>query len=100
MEQFDIPIPGNPAFLSASAMFIFIFGIGLFLIFLKPEGNRNMVIYAILFKIGYIGVIGYYLVTRGTDFVEWPFILFGVLDSIFALLFLESLRFIKAPVQP
>lgn len=95
METFEIPIPSNPAYLSGSAMFIFLFGILLFLIFLKPEGSKRMVIYSVLMKIGYTGVVVYYLITRGFDFVEWPFLLFGGLDILFALLFLESLRFIK-----
>jgi hypothetical protein len=95
METFEIPIPSNPAYLSASAMFIFLFGVLLFLIYLKPEGSRRMVIYSILMKIGYSSVVLYYLVTRGFDFVEWPFLMFAGLDILFALLFAESLRFIK-----
>jgi len=95
METLDMPIPNNPAYLSASAMFIFLFGFLLLFIYLKPEGSRRMVIYSILFKFGYIFVVMYYLVTRGFDFVEWPFLVFVVCDVIFAGLFLESLRFIK-----
>ncbi len=95
MEALNLPIPSNPAYLSASAMFILIYGILLFMIYWKPEGSRRMVFYAIFFKVGYIGVTAYYLITRGTDFVEWPFMAFAGCDLIFALLFAESLRFIK-----
>ncbi len=95
LDFVDMPIPDNPAYLAASSMFIFIFGILLFMIYLKPEGSRRMVIYSILFKFGYISVAVYYLITRGTDFVKWPFLTFIVCDIIFAAFFIESLRFIK-----
>ncbi|MBN1539293.1 MAG: hypothetical protein JW939_04045 [Candidatus Thermoplasmatota archaeon] len=95
MEMFDIPIPSNPAYLSASAMFIFLFGVLLFLIFLKPKGSFRMVIYSVCMKIGYAAVVLYYLVTRGADFVEWPFLVFAAVDMVFAVLFIESLRFVR-----
>ena len=88
-------VPENPAYLTFSALMIALFGVLLFMIFLKIEGSRRLVLYSIGVKFIYIGTVLYYFLLVGRDYVDLPFIIFAGLDFIFACLFIESLRFIK-----
>ena len=88
-------LPNNPAYLTFSATVIALFGVLLFMIYLKPEGSRRLVIYAILFKFAYIGTVLYYYLLVGQSYVDAPFLIFAGFDAIFALLFMESLKFIR-----
>lgn len=88
-------LPENPSYLTFSALMILFFGVLLFMISHNLEGSRRLVIYSILVKFSYVTTVFYYYVFVGSDYVDPPFILFAVFDAIFALLFIESLRFIK-----
>ncbi|MCX6717699.1 MAG: hypothetical protein NTU76_03430 [Candidatus Taylorbacteria bacterium] len=91
----NMNVPGNPAYLTFCALMIALFGVLLFMIFLKIEGSRRLVLYSIGVKFIYIGTVIYYYLLVGHDYVDLPFIIFAGLDFIFACLFIESLRFIK-----
>ncbi len=88
-------LPENPAYLTFSAIMITLLGILLFMIYLKLEGSRRLILYAIFIKFAYIGTVLYYYLFVGTDYVDAPFLIFAGLDFIFALLFIESLREIR-----
>ena len=88
-------LPPNPAYLTFCAAMITLFGILLFLIYLDLEGSRRLVIYAILVKFAYVGTVFYYYILAGPSYVDAPFLIFAGFDLIFALLFIESLRFLK-----
>ena len=53
-----------------------------------------MVIYAILIKLAFVGVVFYYYFVNAA-LVDMPFRILAGVDFIFAILFIESLRFIK-----
>jgi len=88
-------LPENPAYLTFCAAMIALFGILLFMIYLNLTGSRRLVIYAVLVKFAYVGTVFYYYALVGSEYVDMPFILFAIFDFIFAILFIESLRFIK-----
>ena len=94
-EIFGIVIPNNPAFLSAATLFIGLLGFILFWIYRDLDNSRRLVQYAIMFKFSYISVVLFYFITRGSDFVETFFLVFVGFDMIFAILFIESLGYIK-----
>lgn len=88
-------LPENPAYLTFCALLIALFGVLLFMIYLDLNYARRMVIYSILIKFGYISTVLYYYFVVGKDYVDMPFLLFAGFDLIFAVLFIESLNFIK-----
>jgi hypothetical protein len=88
-------LPTNPSYLSMCAMLIGIYGILLFMIYQDPKNSRKMIIYASLIKFGFSIVVLYYLLFVGTEYIDVPFMILGVIDLIFGLLFLESLNFAK-----
>jgi hypothetical protein len=94
-EILGMNLPSNPAYLTFCAAMIALFGILLFMIYLNLEGSRRLVIYGIMVKFAYIGTVLYYYLLVGSDYVDLPFRLFALFDLIFAVLFIESLRFIK-----
>ncbi len=88
-------LPRNPAYLTFSAAIIALYGVLLFMIYLNLNGSRRLVIYAILVKFAYVGTVLYYYLLVGPAYVDAPFLIFAGFDFIFALLFIESLKFIK-----
>jgi len=89
-------LPENPAYLTFSSLIIAIFGFLLFLIYLDIEKARKLIIIAILIKLSYVGTVLFYYFTVGSDYVDLPFRIFAVFDFIFAVLFFNSLKNIKA----
>ena len=65
------------------------------MIYKDIDKSRKLVIYSILIKFAFVMVIAYYWFIIGADYVDMPFRIFGILDLVFGLLFLESLRFIR-----
>jgi len=88
-------IPSNPAYLTFCALLIALFGILLFMVYSDIENSKKLVIYAIMIKFAYVGTVLYYYLVVGKSFVDTPFLIFAVFDFIFAILFIESLRFIR-----
>ncbi|MBT3405292.1 hypothetical protein HN832_04930 [archaeon] len=88
-------IPQNPSYLTFSALMITIFGILLFMIYFDLENAKKLIILAILIKLSYIGTVVFYYLLVGADYVDMPYRIFAFLDLAFAILFFESLRYIK-----
>ena len=88
-------IPENPSYLTFSAAMMVLFGILIFMIYKDLNNSRKIVIYAIFVKFAFAGTVLYYYLTLGSYYVGTPFLIFGAVDFIWALLFIESLRFIK-----
>ena len=94
-EMLGMNLPKNPAYLTFCAVMITLFGILQYMIFLKLDGSRRLVLYSIFVKFAYVGTVLYYYLLVGPAYVDAPFLIFAGFDIIFALLFIESLRFIK-----
>jgi len=88
-------LPENPAYLTFCAILIALFGILLFMIYSDLNNSRRMIIYSILIKFGYVSTVLYYYFLVGKDYVDAPFLIFAGFDLVFAILFLESLRFVR-----
>jgi len=88
-------LPENPAYLTFCAILITLFGVLLFMIYYDLKNSRRMIIYSTLIKFGYVGTVLFYYFIVGKDYVDAPFLIFAVFDFVFAILFLESLRFIR-----
>jgi hypothetical protein len=88
-------LPNNPAYLTFCALFVGIYGVLLFMISKNITASKNMIIYAILIKIGFTSVILYYYFIWGKEYVDFPFQVLAIIDFAFALLFIQSLKFFK-----
>lgn len=88
-------VPENPAYLTFCAFLILFFGVLLFMISFNIKNTRRMIFYSIFIKFSYVATVVYYYLLVGKEYVDFPFRLFAYFDFIFALLFLESLRYIK-----
>ncbi len=88
-------LPENPAYLTFCAVLIMLFGILLFMIYYDLNNSRRMIIYSVLIKFGYVSTVLYYYFLVGKDYVDAPFLIFAGFDFIFAILFLESLKFVR-----
>lgn len=94
-EMWNMNLPENPAYLSFCAILIGLFGIVFLIIYSDIEHSRKLVIYVTIVKFAFVGVVLYYWLFMGPEYVDVPFRIFAGLDFIFALLFIESLRYIK-----
>lgn len=91
-------LPDNPAYLSMCAVFVMLLAVAFFLIYRDPKSGRKLIIYSILYKFAYICVVVYYYALgkiQNLMYVDIPFLILVVTDLIFALLFIESLRYAK-----
>ena len=94
-KMLGMNIPENPAYLTFCALMIALFGILLFMIYQNLSGSRRLIIYAILVKFAYIGTVLYYYLFVGSSYVDMPFLIFAGFDFVFAILFIESLKYIR-----
>lgn len=85
--RFGVQLPNHPGYVQLSALLIFIFGLGFYLIARNPVQNRDMVLLGILMKLGFCLVVFGHLIF---DSVPPIYIPFAVLDFIFLVLFLPS----------
>ncbi len=94
-KMLGMNLPRNPAYLTFCAVMIALFGILQYMIFLNLKGSRRLILYSIFVKFAYVGTVLYYYLLVGPTYVDSPFLIFAGFDFIFALLFMESLKFIK-----
>ena len=97
--RFGVEFPNHPGYVQLSAMFIFIIGVGFYLVTRNPRENRQIILLGILMKIGFCLVVFSHLVF-GT--VPPIYVHFAVLDFVFLVSFLPAyaaLRKIASPAQ-
>lgn len=83
-EGFSVPPPNHWAYIEFTSALLIIFGLMFFSIALKPEANRNLIPYAMLLKVSYIAVAGYYWVLSD---IPWLFKPFAIIDAVMLVLF-------------
>jgi len=89
----NIPLPENPAYLSLSAMFVFVIGIGYYLIYLDIYANRDLAKLGVIYKFAYAAIAFYYLIFGAVP--HFIFIVFALIDLVFAFLFIEFLYSVR-----
>lgn len=89
----NIPFPLNPSYLSLSAAFVFVIGIGYYIIYRDIHANRGLVIVGAIYKFAYAAVGLYYLLINLVP--HMIYIVFAVIDVIFLVLFIEFLNCTK-----
>ena len=89
----NIPLPLNPSYLSLSAAFVFVIGIGYYIIYKNIHVNRDLVIIGTIYKVAYVLVGLYYLLINLVP--HMIFIVLALLDTVFGIMFIEFLNYTK-----
>lgn len=87
----SIPAPENPSYLHLAAGFVFVQGAGFWFVARNPGRNVDLVKVGVMFKLMYVFVAGYALITN--QLPHMVFAWFGLFDLAFAIMFA---RFLKA----
>jgi hypothetical protein len=93
---FKIPFPLYPAFFQAAAAFVFVMGIGFYLVYRNMYRNIDIVKVGIAFKLIYTGLAFYHVFIEG---MPWIFSVFGFLDIIFIVFFIIFLRAVRMDIR-
>jgi drug/metabolite transporter (DMT)-like permease len=88
-DVFNIQLP-DPAYAHLLAAFVFVQGLGYYFVFLNLKRNVDIVKAGVVYKTIYTAVAFYYWAVGGLP--HPMFALFGLLDLIFAVLFMLYLR--------
>jgi hypothetical protein len=92
-NSLGIILPLNPSYLSLSAAFVLVIGIGYFMVYLNLR-NRGLVWLGAFYKIAYVSIGVYYFIKNMLP--HNIFSVFGIIDFIFLILFLEFLYNFKS----
>jgi len=91
---FGMNLPPNPVYLAFGARLTALFGVFLYMIYKDLDNSKKLIRYAVFVKLASTSIIYYYWFLNSL-FVDIPFRILGTIDLLFALLFLESLRYLK-----
>lgn len=88
-----IDMPANPSYMSLAAAFVFVSGFLYYFAVKNPKSSRELILMGIIYKLFYVGV-GIYYSAIGI-LPHLIFMIFGVADAIFTILFIEFLNYTK-----
>ena len=86
-RSFGVELPNHAGYIQLSALYIFIFGIGFYLVYKNPVQNRQIILLGILMKLAFFVVAFGHLIF---DTIPSIYIPFAILDIVFVLLFLPA----------
>jgi hypothetical protein len=84
-----VPPPNHWAYVQFPACLLIIFGVMFAAIARDPVRNRNLIVYGILLKVSYCGIVFWYWFAEGIPGLWKPF---AVIDLVMAVLFAASYR--------
>jgi hypothetical protein len=84
LERFNVP-PPHPGYIQFPAALLIVFALMFLAIARDPQRNRNLILYGILLKLAYSGVVLRYWLVEQIPFIWKPF---AIADLLFAALFL------------
>ncbi len=97
LEWAAIPAPNHWGYLQFAALQLVIFGAMFLSVSRDPVGNRNLIVYGILLKVSYIGMVGYYWSKGECPLLFQPF---AVIDAVMLALFLWAYLAPQPPARP
>jgi len=80
-----VPPPNHWGYIQFGSLMLMIFGLMFFAITYDPIRNRSLMIYGMLLKICYTGLVAYYWITTDCPFLFKPF---AIIDGVMFILFL------------
>ena len=84
-----VPQPNHWGYIYFAALLLMVFGLMFAQVSFNPAANRNLIVYGILLKISYVGLVGYYWFNGG---VPWLFQPFLFIDLVMLVLFAMAFR--------
>ncbi len=91
-NSFGVELPNHDGYIQITAMYIFVFGFGYYLVYKNPLESLGLVIIGIMMKFGFcIVIFGHYLFSQ----IPAMYIPFGLIDLVFGVVFL----FTYAPLK-
>lgn len=94
-EALDIALPNNTSYIHITAAFVFVQGIGYWLVYQDPRSNVGIVKLGVVYKFVFSALAAYYLVIG--QLLHSLFLVFGLLDVLFLIGFVLFLREIHQP---
>jgi hypothetical protein len=83
-NSFGVELPNHDGYVQIAAAYIFVFGVGYYLIYKNPLEGLGLVIIGILMKVGFcVVVFGHYLFGS----IPAMYVPFGLIDLVFAVVF-------------
>ena len=89
-----VPHPNHWAYIEFGSLLLIIFGIMFFAVAYDPIANRNLIVYGMLLKISYTGLVAYYWIASDCPTLFKPF---AIIDAVMLVLFLLAYRIRLAP---
>jgi hypothetical protein len=86
-EAAGVPQPNHWAYIQFGALLLMIFGTMFLAVAYDPVANRNLMVYGMLLKICYTGLVAYYWITTGCPLLFKPF---AVIDAVMLVLFVMA----------
>lgn len=93
-----IELPGNISYIHLTAAFVFVQGVGYWIVFRDPDGNHGIVMLGIVYKAAFAGLAAYYWAIG--DLLHPIFGLFGILDAMFLIGFVMFLMAARQEQMP
>ncbi|AQQ71263.1 hypothetical protein SMSP2_01633 [Limihaloglobus sulfuriphilus] len=84
-DRFDVTPPNHTGYVQFPALLLIIFAVMFASIALNPNANKNLILYGILLKLSYCGVVFGYWFTAGVPVIWKPFAIF---DLLFMVIFI------------
>ena len=86
-NSFGVEHPNHDGYIQIAAMYIFVFGVGYYLVYKNPLEGLGLVIIGILMKLGFVTVVfGHYIFGS----IPQMYVPFALLDVIFAVIFIMT----------
>lgn len=93
-DRLGIPLPNNTSYIHLTATFVFVQGVGYWLVYRDMAGNLGIVKIGIVYKVMYSGVALYYLAIG--QLVHAVFAWFAVVDILFIVAFVRYLMLVRS----
>ena len=82
-ELLELELPNNTAYIHLTAAFVFVQGVGYWIVARNPMANRGIVQMGIAYKFAFASLAFYYLAIG--ELLHPTFLLFGILDVLFLI---------------
>jgi hypothetical protein len=92
-ELLELQLPNNTAYIHLTAAFVFVQGVGYWIVARDPGRNHGIVQMGIAYKFAFAALSFYYLAIG--ELLHWTFLVFGILDALFLVgfwMFLSQAR--------
>lgn len=80
-ELLGLELPNNISYIHLTAAFVFVQGLGYWIVARDPKGNRGIVLMGIAYKFAFAALAFYYLAIG--ELLHPTFLAFGILDVLF-----------------